>query len=811
MDAVPEDLLRQRDFLRRLARALTGDAASAEDVVQEVELRALTRAPDEGALGAWLATVTRRLAANVRRARARREEHERGAARAEGVEGPLETLAGLELQARVLAAVRALEEPYRTTLWLRFYEDRTPSAIAQRLEVPLATVKTRLARGLAHLRTRIDAEHGGRRESWALALAPLAHTAALVLAPLTLGGLWTMKKLALVAVVLVVAWVGYRETRRAPESSVAASSTSATELSPTPVPILDDIEAVTAPAARIEVATPEPNPASARESAATLVVLARWEPEGEVAADLGLVLLPATGDARELRAREVRTDATGLARLEGLASGAWILHDERGGELELELAAGEERRVEILLPTMKTVSGRVVDEDGHGIPGAEVWLERLWGASRGSPLLDGRVVARADERGEFRLRGLRAENALGAFAPGYVPAPLALLRTLAPLPGASERELEVELLLVRGARRLAGCVLDAEGRPCAGALLALGTRGNLVRGDDWKPRARLFVSDAEGRFEADWIAPDLGAESPQLGLTVLAAEHALLLVPSTEVFGALDGELVLRLQRGARVLGSVRSLAGEPSAGAQVEVLSIEAITAANVPFKLPSAQADSVGDFELAHVTPGAVRISAWAEAEPGLRANRSGDLADRAEHAWDLVLGERVSIRCRVVDEAGLPLADRDVLIGNGRSMSGLGTAPDGTFEFLPEDPEAVWTLSLIGSAGYDDQRTGVTLGQEVRLVARKHLGVVVGVFRDEAGSAEPGQALRAALMTVGDVLFASEAELDGSGAFRFENVAAGDYQLSITSGEGTIASSETFTLEAGGFRDLGELVSR
>lgn len=808
MDAVPEDLFRQRDFLRRMARALTGDAATAEDVVQEVELRALTHAPASGPLGAWLTTVTRRLAANVRRARARREEHERGAARVERIEGPLETLAGLELQARVLAAVRALEEPYRTTLWLRFYEDLPPRAIARRVEVPLATVKTRLARGLALLRTRLDAEHGGRRESWALALAPLAHTSAPVLVPLTLGGLWTMKKLALVAVVLVVAWVGYRETRRAPESSVAASSDSAPALTPTPAPILDDVEAVSAPAARSEAAAPDPNPASARESAATVVVSAHWAPEGEAAAELGLVLMPATGDARELRAREARTDATGLARLEGLASGAWILHDERGGELELELAPGEERHVELVLPAMISVTGRVVDEDGHGIPRAEVWLERLWGTGRGSPLLDGRVVAHADEQGEFRLRGLRAESAVGAFARGYSPAPLALVRMLAPVPGASV--LEIELVLESGARRLAGRVLDADGAPCAGALLVLGTKGNEVRGEHWKARGRLFESDSEGRFAADWIAPEWGIEAAQLQLTVLAEEHALLFVPSSEVFAALDGELVVRLQRGARVAGRVRSASGRGVEGAEVAVLASAGRDAASVPFPLPRVRADGQGNFLLPHVTSGPAQIIA-SSVDRAERAGHEGELIDGAEYVWDLELGELAAIRGRVVDEQGLPLAERSVLVGNGELVTGVVSGADGAFFYEPEDPESEWTFSLIGSAGYDDQRAGVKLGQEIVLVAHTHSGVVVGSFLDEAGAVKPGKALQVALLTVGDVILSIGAELDGAGAFRFEQVAAGEYQVEITCGGTSIASSDTFTLEAGGFRDLGELVSR
>ncbi|MEQ1894548.1 MAG: carboxypeptidase-like regulatory domain-containing protein, partial [Planctomycetota bacterium] len=630
-----------------------------------------------------------------------------------------------------------------------------------------------------------------------------------VLVPLTLGGMWTMKKLALVAVVLVVAWVGYRETRRAPRASVTASVDSTAALAPALAPSTEVVETVLPSSARTEVAAPDLTPESERVGAATVVVTASWDPDGEAAADLGLVLLPATGDARELRAREARTDANGHARLEELASGPWVLHDERGGELELELAPGEERHVELLLPTMKSVTGRVVDEDGRGIPGAELWLERMGGTSRGSPLLDGRVVARTDERGEFRLRGLRSENALGAFAPGFAPAPLALLRQLAPLPGAGE--LEVRLVLTHGARRLVGRVLDADGVPCPGALLVLGTKGNHVRGEHWSARGRLFVSTEEGRFSVDWIAPEWDAEAPELLLAVLAPEHALLLVPSSEVFAALEGELVLRLQRGARVTGRVCSVSGEAVAGAQVEVLSCAGLNAAAVPFRLPSASANALGDFALAHVTSGEVRVTAWSEEDRGVRGHRDGRLVDGADYTLDFVLGQLAAIRGRVVDEQGRPLADRDILVANGRGASAITSGADGRFEFLPEDPEAEWTFSLVGSSGYDDQRMGVKPGQDVVLVARRHAGVVVGSFRDAAGAAQPGKVLQAELVTIGDLIIEIAAELDGAGAYRFEQVAAGEYQMHITCGGDSIASSQTFTLEAGGFRDVGELVSR
>lgn len=61
-----------------------------------------------------------------------------------------------ELRARLLAAVEAFDEPYRSVLRLRFFEDLPPTQIAERLALPVETVRTRLKRALvrvqAHLR-----------------------------------------------------------------------------------------------------------------------------------------------------------------------------------------------------------------------------------------------------------------------------------------------------------------------------------------------------------------------------------------------------------------------------------------------------------------------------------------------------------------------------------------------------------------------------------------------------------------------------------------------------------------------------------
>lgn len=74
----------------------------------------------------------------------------------------------------MIDAVTGLDEIYRTAILMRYLDEKMPQQIARELQLPVRTVKTRLARGLERLRLRLDAEHGGDGRKWALVLAPFA-------------------------------------------------------------------------------------------------------------------------------------------------------------------------------------------------------------------------------------------------------------------------------------------------------------------------------------------------------------------------------------------------------------------------------------------------------------------------------------------------------------------------------------------------------------------------------------------------------------------------------------------------------------
>jgi RNA polymerase sigma factor (sigma-70 family) len=212
VDASVESLLAHRGWVRTLASALA-QPADADDLEQEAWLAALERPPADEAPRAWLATVLRRTASNMRRTLARRGARERAAARPEAVAAE-DLVALAETHERVVRAVLALPEPYRSTILLRFFEGLSPTEIARRTTTPLDTVKARLRRGLARLR--------GEGRSWsAVLLAPgaLAMTlktklAIAGVAILALGSLLTYRALEEV-----------REPERAPSARGLAIAT----------------------------------------------------------------------------------------------------------------------------------------------------------------------------------------------------------------------------------------------------------------------------------------------------------------------------------------------------------------------------------------------------------------------------------------------------------------------------------------------------------------------------------------------------------------------------------------------------------
>src|SRR5205085_8029509 len=127
----------------------------AEDVFQATFLLLARKAAsirDRAAVSSWLHGVAHRLALRAKKQDERRQVRER---RAADMRTTQPGSGKSEVQAVLDVALAELPEKYRTALVLCCLEGHSHADAARLLGCPLATVRTRLARGRAQLRRRL--------------------------------------------------------------------------------------------------------------------------------------------------------------------------------------------------------------------------------------------------------------------------------------------------------------------------------------------------------------------------------------------------------------------------------------------------------------------------------------------------------------------------------------------------------------------------------------------------------------------------------------------------------------------------------
>lgn len=154
-DAVREGLIPLLPRLRRLARALAGQVADADDLVQIVLERALARAAQwrpDAALDRWVFAIARNAWRDELRARGRSQHlfapEEAGELIADRVAQPAQQL-------ELAMALAALPPDHREVVALVLVEGLSYGEAAELLEVPVGTVTSRLARARATLQAHL--------------------------------------------------------------------------------------------------------------------------------------------------------------------------------------------------------------------------------------------------------------------------------------------------------------------------------------------------------------------------------------------------------------------------------------------------------------------------------------------------------------------------------------------------------------------------------------------------------------------------------------------------------------------------------
>lgn len=177
-----EDLLLHAGWLRRFAVALVTDPDAAEDLAQDTQVAAWLH-PGRRSGRPWLARVARNLAIDRWRSDDRRQRREEAVtATTAEVRTPEQLVGDRQIHRAVADAVTALDEPFRQTVVLRFYDGMSSAEIARALAVPEGTVRWRLKEGIERVRRDLDQRHGQVRASWVAALLPLLPSGAAELA-----------------------------------------------------------------------------------------------------------------------------------------------------------------------------------------------------------------------------------------------------------------------------------------------------------------------------------------------------------------------------------------------------------------------------------------------------------------------------------------------------------------------------------------------------------------------------------------------------------------------------------------------------
>ncbi len=585
-----ELLCSQAPWLRDLTRRLVRDPAAADDLAQETLLAALEVPPPDAAdahrLRAWLRRVAINLAHLSTRRTLRRRAREERVAQNDRLDSAADLVLKDALRVRVSEAIGSLEEPYRSTVRLRYYEGASTADIALRMGTTDNAVRKRLFRARTKLRASLDAVHPGDRLAWFSGLLPwrrlVGRVRALRVAPLALGASGAAAiALALAAspraVALAAPAVPERVAALGPASAEAGAP-----LARLPLGARAALGAEGGATAPPETPPPAPQaepasagvpaiPRTADETPRALLVAGRvLDLSGAPVADLPLRLRGRAaplgwsgrdgGFALTLAADEIHAD--------GDAPAALVAGDERWATVRaaaLDAHDSLEERVVVVARAVR-VAGRTLDETGAPLAGVEVGLEaeeRAFAAidARLSSTLLAAARATSDALGRFELESVPSGEglALAAALRGQGGEIERAARVAVPAQDA----LALELRLAAPAASpltLCGIVRFEDGTPAPGTTVRLGRHAAQT---DERGAFRFRVREVPPGATLTATRPgfrqlrldDLARRMAELSDAALGEEPAPLRVA-----------LVLVESRGA-IDGQVRDAAGRPCAG----------------------------------------------------------------------------------------------------------------------------------------------------------------------------------------------------------------------------------------------------
>ncbi|MCC6408398.1 MAG: sigma-70 family RNA polymerase sigma factor [Planctomycetes bacterium] len=639
-----DEVLAEEGFIRSLARKLARDDELANDVFQETLLAAIKRPRKSNApLRSWIARVVHNRVVQTHRHRLRREKHEALLDEAPGELSPADAAERDGVRAHVVRAVEEMDEPYRSAILLRFYEDLEPREMAARLGVPVETARTRVKRAMALLRARLDREYGNDTPRWASSLFLWTlpdRGATLVVAESGASAVrWATGVIAVVGCAVLL-WLALDRapTREAPVAALPPGPTASVEVASTA-----GASSASNAAARAENDGPTLPPLAVR-------VVRR--DDGTPLAGVRFVFTAI--DGREL---ERSTDDDGAASIPWPTDRALaVAIDATDGTLATHARLAPEERAErsepwtIAVEGSTEVEGRAIDRFGQSLAGASVSVFAL--DEEDLPLRSEPALARAtaDLAGTFRFDHLPRRFALLVESPERIAADVWIANL------SRARRLGGLEVVLDDPAPVRGEVLDSDGNAVAGASLTLAR----VRGDaDFRSssleetwfRARdefEATSEYDGRFEF--------ARVPRGRYQLAVAKHGLATF-TRNVQAPLD-DVSVRLEEAAPLAFLVVDADGKALADARALVRR-SANSERGAARARETARADAEGRLTLDGASAG---TAAWLRVEAVGHATVLAGPFDivRGDSARTLVLDSGRALSGSVRDDLGTPFAN-------------------------------------------------------------------------------------------------------------------------------------------------------
>ncbi|MCA3008948.1 MAG: sigma-70 family RNA polymerase sigma factor [Phycisphaerales bacterium] len=794
-----------------LAMHLTGHPADAEDALQATFVTAIEKRGEWDAsrpLLPWLVGILTLHGKKLHDRRARRREvalptpnEGAGAEPVDPADLPLDQSERRELVERLRTHVERLPDEQRSVVLLQLQHGLQPAQIAEALGLPPGTVRMRLHRGLKTLRGLLPPA----LVAWFVAMLPerglaavrqavLQHGARAVpvaVAAGAAGGALAKWFVAAVAAAALAVGLAAWPPVAAPPIAVDRVGESA------PVVVAD----LGAPSPADEVGTRHAVPAASAPLAAaadaTELRVRVLRPDGTTVSGCIVTLEPVRGDVDLVfDAIDAATAADGVARF-AVAPRAVYDVVTATARARIQAQATGPTEVELRLQQAMSLQQLQVARDARLVDRWQIAPMRVTGVVRRPDGAPASGAALCLTRHSVRTPAVKVAVAAGDGSFAFETIGMALVQAQAPGFAASEvrpctsAPLTITLQPARG--DLVGIVLDADGRPLAGARVrAIPETGRGAGLATPERRPLPFVAtDRAGGF----VVPDLPAG--RIDVVVHADGHAPATLVLTDTSAVRDPVRVV-LPRGVALRGRVVDQDGAPVAGVQV-------LLGGSYGIQRVTDEAGCFG-FRSAPATMQALRV----QGPKIVPSHVERDLAVEAGE-WRVVVQRLAAYPLRLVDAMHTPLAGWWASVDGDAFAMAVQADADGRLT-LPAP--AVRPARVLVHRGLGDRPVAVAWPTES---APGVLGIVV-----VPESAPTSASLR------GRVLTADGAPVDGltvramntggrleahgdvrDGRFEVLDLAAGDYVLSVQTANSD--AEERFPVAAlavGEARDLGDL---